>query len=207
MLSNLTSVEYAFWMCALAGTLFFVLRVMLIVVGGFGGDDLSGGHDMGHVDTSGMDAHDMTDSSSVHDSDVAFKLLSLNSISAFIMMFGWAGLAAAKQHQLGAALSTLVAFTAGFVMMVLTSYLFVLARKFTTEGADFRIEKVIGKTAKVYMRIPENGRGKVHITVDNLLRELDAETEDGKAVDSFASVTITEAVGPSLVKVRPLSNA
>ncbi|MDR2034697.1 MAG: hypothetical protein LBP89_08745 [Helicobacteraceae bacterium] len=60
-----------FWIAALAGTLFFILRVALSIVGGFG-DDMSDEL----VATEG-----------------AFKLLTLNSIAGFIAMFGWAGLA------------------------------------------------------------------------------------------------------------------
>jgi len=152
-------------------------------------------------DTSGADtAH------GAHDSDVAFNLLSLNSISAFIMMFGWAGLAASRQHQLSSFLSFAVAFSVGFLMMVITSSLFVLARKFTTEGAEFKVDDVVGKNAKVYMRIPKGGRGRVHLSIDGILRELDAEADGSADIESFASVTILEALGPSLVKVKPTDN-
>lgn len=198
--SNPSNMEYTFWMCAVGGTLFFLLRVMVAVVGGFGHDDFdTDGHGDVHAhDVDGHDAHD----GHGHESDVAFKLLSLNSVSAFIMMFGWAGLTAYSEYQLGNFLSFLIALVVGFITMMLTSYLFVLAHKLTSEGANFKIEQTVGQTAKVYQRIPANGRGKIHITVNGMLRELDALSEGDEEIESFNPVTITEVVAPSLVRVK-----
>ena len=108
---NPGGLEMIFWASAIAGSLFFVMRVLLTIIGGLGVEDFSG-------DSVEVDHPDMADSA------LAFKLLSLNSISAFVMLFGWSGLTALIQFQLGAAVSTVVALVCGTAMMVLTAYLF-----------------------------------------------------------------------------------
>ncbi|NTV94050.1 MAG: DUF3108 domain-containing protein, partial [Thiobacillus sp.] len=68
---------------ALLGTLFFVGRLVLMLVAGDG--DLH--QDVGiHVDAGTGDVSGHTDSSS------AFKILSLQAVAAFLMGFGWGGL-------------------------------------------------------------------------------------------------------------------
>ena len=200
--SDLGGTDYTYWLCAVGGTFFFLLRVAFVVLGGFGADDF-GCADEGLT----LDGPNEPDFSSTGDSDAAFRLLSLNSISAFVMMFGWVGLAASFEHKLSVFASLACAFSGGLLMMAATSYLFVLARKVACEGAEFQVEQVTGKIAKVYMRIPCGGKGKVHITVNGLLRELDAQSNLPEPIESFTSVLITGTLGPSLVIVSPIGDA
>ncbi|MDR1211075.1 MAG: hypothetical protein LBK40_02460, partial [Spirochaetaceae bacterium] len=83
-----------FWGAAIFGSVFFVLRVVLFVVGGFGADT-DGGEPV--LDD---DPVHLSHSRELEASDGAFKLLSLNSVTGFIAMFGWAGLAAYSQYGL-----------------------------------------------------------------------------------------------------------
>ena len=62
-----------------------------------------------------------------HDTEVAFKALSLTSISAFVMMFGWGGLAAYKEYFFNSSLSILFATIVGIISLFATAYLFKLA--------------------------------------------------------------------------------
>lgn len=195
------SMEYAFWLCALGGTLFFLLRVMAIIVGGFAAPNL---------DLNGdgvIDAHELAVAHGAGNSDAAFKLLSLNSISAFILMFGWAGLAAQNEHQLSNAISLGIALAAGCAMMALVSLVFFLAQKLTTNGADFKLEQTVGEKAQVYLAIPAEGKGKVTVALRGIMYELDAEAENQEPIESFAAVEIIGSVGPSLVKVRRIAGA
>jgi len=65
---------------AVVGSVFFVLRTALMMIGG----DL--GHGDFDADAGGADLHH-------GDPGDAFKLLSIQSIAAFCMGFGWGGLA------------------------------------------------------------------------------------------------------------------
>ena len=181
--------ELVLWICALTGTLFFLIRVILLLVGGIGAEDM----DM-DGELSG-DVHDSTHT------DIAFKLVSFNSIGAFIMMFGWTGLTALVEFKLGTGLSLIIALLVGFVTMSITAYIFYWAFKLQSAGANFSIDDVVGKPAKVYQRIPEGGKGIIHVTVNGMLREIDAKSENGEAIDAFTNVQIEKVVGAGTVSV------
>ena len=187
-----TGTEITFWLCALGGTLFFVLRVLLVLVAGLGSEGFDVDHD-GHIDTH---AHDGVDS------DTAFKLISFNSISGFAMMFGWAGLTSYVQFALGPWISVVLAGLVGFLTMVLTAYMFKWAYKLTSDGADFNLEQLVGKTGQVYQRIPADGQGKIQIGHNDMLREVFAQSESGKDIESFATVEVRRVISPTVVSVQ-----
>lgn len=60
-----------------------------------------------------------------------------------------------------------------------------------SEDNSFKISETIGKSAEVYLSIPENkkGKGKVILSVKGALRELDAITE-GERILSNTNVRI-----------------
>lgn len=188
MFVGLDSFEAAFWVCATVGTTLFVLKSLLMIVGGLDG----------HVDTDAGDVgHEGADGS-----DVAFKLLSINSITGFFMMFGWVGLAAYKQMSMNGLISLLLGAFAGLVMMLLTARLFQSARLFTSSGSRFVITNAIGQIGSVYEEIQAGGSGKIQITVDHVTREIDAVSADGSAIASFKTIEVIEVVNPTTVSVR-----
>lgn len=176
-----------FWLCAMGGTLFFVLRVILLVVAGDTndiGDDLVIGH---------------------HSSDHAFEVFSVNSISAFIMMFGWAGLTFYLQMGLSAVFALGGALAVGVLAMYLTVWLFRQAAKLVSRGEEFKIERLVGTTATVYQQIPAQGTGKINASVPNgITRELMAVSEDKTAIASFQKVQVVKVVDQNTVSVRKI---
>src|SRR4051794_36534401 len=75
---------------ALIGSVFFAFRIVMLLVG-------AGAHDIGidlHGDVHADAGGDLHADGSHGDSSHAFQVLSLQSIAAFFMGFGWAGLAA-----------------------------------------------------------------------------------------------------------------
>lgn len=205
--SQASGTELMFWSFAVFGTLFFFLRVAAMAIGGFGSDDLDADAD-GHFDADGdgdvVDAELVEDGQGHHGhaSDAAFKLLSVHTVTGFCMMFGWMGLASYKQFGLGAPLSVLAAFAAGFSTMYATAWLFKMASHMTSMGASFTAKDLVGKEATVYLRIPESGRGKIQIGVDGITRFIEAVSDDGAEIDSFKVVQVTRAMDASTVAVR-----
>ncbi len=189
LFENATRTEQAFLIFAIFGTAFFVLRVMTMLVSGFGADD---GGDAAHTDHSDH----------VHGSDAAFKLLSINSITGFIMMFGWAGLAAVKEHHLSDAISVLVGFVAGLITMYITAILVKLAFKLTSPGSRFNIETVVGAHGTTYMQIPASGQGQVKIIHEGANRIIDATSQNGKEIKAFANIVITKVIDQRTVAVK-----
>ena len=193
-----TNTELMFLTCAMVGTLFFVLKVVMALAFGVGDEfDFDGGVD--------IDVDADFDANIEHGGTSTFKLVSITSVLAFLAMFGWAGMSAHVQLKYGAGLSTLIAFVVGFATMWCVAMIFSLLKKLTSDGAAFSMNQVLGCRAEVYQRIPANGQGRVHVTINGVLRELDAETKNDDDIDSFQVVKITDVKGESLVVVERIS--
>jgi hypothetical protein len=174
---------YIFWIAAAAGSLFFVLRTAVSIVSGFDSDNADE-----------LDA-----------SEGAFKLLSLNSVTSFVAIFGWVGLACLYQFKLSLLVSVGIAAVFGFLAMFITVWLFRLAMRLKSGGAVFDIKESVGQNGEVYIRIPLGGAGRVTFTVNGIKHEFDAVSEDEGIIDSFERVTITRIIDSHTVAVRPIS--
>ena len=184
-----------FLILAFSGTLFFALRMVMALVAGFGD------HDVG-ADAHVHDVHAPSDGHHGHGSDVAFQLISLNSITGFIMMFGWVGLAAYSDRRWSAVNATIAGLIGGFVTMVLTAHVFRMAMGLVNVGERFSTAKTVGSTATVYAEIPAEGRGQIQVTANGLKRTLDAVSEDHVPLASFSTVTVVKAIDERTVAVR-----
>jgi membrane protein implicated in regulation of membrane protease activity len=191
MLSNLSGIEIFYLICAILGGVFVFVRIIMMVVGmdhDAGQGDLDvGGHDIGH------------DAGSSHtDSDSGFKALSIHSLSSFFMMFGLVGLALYRQSRAGLFLSLAGAVAAGFGAVWVIGKLFSMVAKLQSSGT-IDINRAVGAQGKVYLRIPENGTGRVLVTVSNSLREYDAQSNDGKEIVSDTPIRVVWVDGNVLV--------
>lgn len=178
------SLEFVFALCAGVGTLIFVVRFLVGFLTGDMGLDIDDG--------GGIDGH----------SDLEFKFLSLNSISGFLMVFGWAGLTARVQFELGPFISCIVATSAGLVMMVLITLMLQAALKLQDSGSVFKIEDTIGKRAKVYQRIPVTGSGVIQIHLPAGNHQLNAVSEGEVEISSFETVVVVSVVNENTVIVK-----
>lgn len=184
MPESLNTTELIFWSCAITGSVFFAFKAIVTLLGGA---DL-------HVDGDHtIDAHD---------TEVAFKLFSITSITAFLMMFGWTGLAAYSQFSLNSGISILIAFIIGLLMMYLVTWLFQLALKLKSPGAVITEEELTGKVAQVYQKIPADGVGVVQVTVGGFIRELSAISEDQKEIASHTEVEVIKMLEDYSLIVR-----
>jgi len=188
IMQNAGPLEMVFWVCALVATIFFVGRViMMVVTGGMDVDIDTGGHgDVGHHP------------------DSSFELISINTITAFLMMFGWIGLACYKQFGLGATASVALALLAGTVCMFATAFCFKQAKRLASGGSAFSLQKTVGKKASVYQRIPAQGRGKIAISVGDMTHEIDAIAADQKEIVSFQAVEVVSVVDQTTVAVKKI---
>jgi hypothetical protein len=172
-----------FWLCAISGTLFFALRLLMMLIGSDGAD--------GDLDFEG--------------SDHAFEVLSITSITAFIMMFGWSGLTCHLQYGYSSPKSILIALGVGVFAMMTIAWLFQIAKSLTSRGSVFNIDDAIGLNAQVYQEIPAKGIGKINVTMrKGFSRELDASSTDNVKIASFQSVKIVKVVDARTVSVRKI---
>lgn len=195
-MNQMNGVEMVFWGLALAGTLFFVVRVILMLIGFGHGDVTSGaGHDLA-ADAGSADATHAS-------SEALFRLFSVNSLLAFFMMLGWTGLTCYKQFNMSPSISWLIGTAVGILCMYITATLFAMSRKLASSGSAFKVADTVGLKAQVYQQIPAGGKGRVQVNVaGGLTRELDAVSAGGEAIASFTTVEIVGAVDDNTVRVK-----
>jgi len=153
---------------AVFGTAFFTLRLFAMFVGGDGGLDLD------------VDADVDLD---VDASNSAFRALSIQSLSAFLMGFGWGGLGA--WHGAGWSMVASGAFGlgAGVGMVWLLGLLLKAVHDLQSSGnQDFNA--FVGAEGVVYVTVPgeRSGRGQVQVVHDDRQRTCDAMTESRELV-------------------------
>lgn len=168
-----------FWFSALAGSGMFAIQFILYFIG--------------------LDAED-PDQGSAHN----FKWLSKQTLTGFLMMFGWVGLACKKELQFSAPASTAIAIGAGLFAMLVIGLIFKLARKLHSPGALFSLQDAIGKKAFVYQQIPKAGSGKISVSLYGMTHEIDAISIDGDEVASFTQVEIIKKADDRTVVVAPI---
>ena len=85
-MSELSTIELIYWASTIIGGTLFILRTLMMVLGGgFGEGDFDADFDVDMDASFDEIDHDATDAS--------FKLLSMQGLTAFFMMFGLVGLA------------------------------------------------------------------------------------------------------------------
>lgn len=176
-----------FWGCALIASFVFVIQTVLTLLGME--------HDM-DFDVPDTDADTMSMGGSM-------SLFSVRSVVNFFVGFGWAGISLNK-----AIGSTAVLIIVSLLIGLLFSYATIVVvkkmLKLEQNGA-VKIDDCLGKEADVYLKIPAEGkgRGKVQVSIDGSVHELDAIT-DGEEIKTGARIKIVEVTG-ALLKVKPLN--
>lgn len=185
--AELATIDQVFWGIALAFSVLFLIQFGLTV---FGLDfDAEADADIGGEGGYGLDP--------------SFTLLSVRSIIAFFTFFGWAGVIA-RLNDYSTTWVLISALIAGFSAMFVVAYMMYFFSKLAETGnAD--LSELIFKNATVYLTIPERrkGKGKIHVTLQSSLREMDAVTE-GEQLPSGRAVKIIEIIENNVLVVEPV---
>jgi hypothetical protein len=178
----------SYFVMAAVGTILFAIRLIMALF--FGDADV----DM-EVDVD-ADVHG--------GSDASFTLFSLLSVMAFIMGTGWMGLACRIDWGFGRVPSLLAAVGFGTAMMLLASGLMYMTRKLN-RTVIYDVGTAVGRTGRVYLNIPGNGKGKgqVEVSVSGRRKILPAITH-GKSLAAFTDVKVIEARDDDTLVVEPL---
>ncbi len=132
---------------ALLGTGFLMIQLVLGEIGGDGAVDLDFDLDVDlHADHPGME----------------FGILSIQSISAFFMGYGWIGFAAYRFLSLGFTGAAVIGVVAGVGVAWLMVY---LLRSFLKlqNNTNVSISQAVGLVGEVYATVPPAGQGKGEI--------------------------------------------
>ena len=172
--------------CAVAGGGVLIGQTGLSLFGIGGGDDVD--PDVSVDDLEGAD-------------DLHF--LSMRALAGFLTFFGligWGG-TASDWHPLG---TIGAAFGAGASVMILVAVIMRAFARMHSEG-NMRAENVVGKNAKVYLRIPGegSGKGKVTVSIQGRSMEFDAVTK-GPELPTGSACTLVRLTTEDTFEVAPL---
>lgn len=164
------------WYITLPASFVFLIQTVLT----FSGGDASGGLE---ADFDGDLAH----------ASGPFQLFTFRNLIHFLLGFGWTGVGF---YQTIANKSVLITVSMA-VGLGLVGLFFVIIKQIRRLNQDntMRIENALGKEAQVYLTIPaqQKGHGKVHISIQHTLRELDAVTTGG-VLPTGASVIVVDVL-------------
>jgi membrane protein implicated in regulation of membrane protease activity len=183
--SAYSGLELFFLICAVIGGGLFVVRFVIQL---FGGDHPAGDTDLdvGHADVDHVDA------------DVSFKLLTLQGMTAFFMMFGLVGFAMLRESHAHGGVALLAALGAGLGTVWLISKIFATVKKLQSSGT-LDNSAALGEQGTVYLTIRANGTGKVLVTMHGRPREFEATAKDGVEIKTGERIRVLEVNNSVLV--------
>lgn len=209
-MGSLSGIEIIYWAATVIGGTLFILRTVMMLAGA-GGDhdgdfhmDASDVHigDMGDAhldaDTGGVDHSD-----ELGESDFSFKLLSMQGVTAFFMMFGLVGLALLKAD-LVVPLTVLGGVLAGLFAVLLISILFAQMKRLQSEGT-IQLKNAIGESGSVYLNIPAGGSGQAQVAVQGAMKIYDAVAADQEVIKTGEKIRVVGIVDHKTLIVEKIA--
>lgn len=169
-ISAFTTLEKFYFVVACFSTFLFVLKLIL-------------------VSSTGFDDIETSDSEPVSDS--AFNFLSVQTILAFLMGFGWIGLGCVHEGQASPVKAFAIAAGVGIALMVLSALLMMGVQKLNrTPVVD--PHQAIGQVGEAYTSISAKGDGSIRIEMGGKLEIRKAVNASDEEIRAFEKVTVTD---------------
>jgi len=148
-------------------------------------------------------SHELHDGHDTHHGE-GLHLFSVRALSAGLAFFGFGGLVGLRFGGVGALVAFPMAVVLGIAALVGVSWATRAMLRLEDDGT-LDIQNAVGTSGDVYLSIPAHraGAGKVHLTVQNRLVELQAVTSHHAAIPTGSRILIVDVVGPDTVDVVP----
>lgn len=220
--STLSLVQQILYCIAIPSSLVLIIQTVIMLLGiGHGGEgfnpsdtsglgdvDFDGGADFDvdiDTDVSGADVDGHGDVN--NPSDLAdFRLLSVQSVIAFLTIFSWSGITALSNGMVpwGA---LLLAAVLGFGAMFLVAKIIQWSSKLAQNGT-FNIKNLLGESGTVYIPIPGkgSGTGKINVSCGERFMEFDAVTEEQETIATGTAVRIVDIIAGATLVVEKMSS-
>tara|TARA_B100001750_G_scaffold219352_1_gene206176 strand:- start:699 stop:1298 length:600 start_codon:yes stop_codon:yes gene_type:complete len=179
-----STLELIFISCAVLGGAFFIIMMLLMLIG-----DIFGGL----VDTA-------FDTDFTMDSDLSFELFSLQGIAAAVMMFGTVGMYTIKSTDTEV-YAVLAGGLAAAASMYAVGKMMQGISNLQVDGT-MQIKEAIGERGQVHSRIRPDEAGEISVAIQGTLRNMPARAKDKslliptgkfiKVVDVISSTLIVE---------------
>ena len=192
-MAGLTWIEIIYWASTIIGGTLFILRVIMMFLGGSVGDDA--------LDTALDTGGDVSAGESA-DADLSFQLISIQGLTSFFMMFGLVGLALLKAG-LPILITVLGGILAGLATVAITGLVFSQMKRLQTDGT-IRIQNTIGSEGNVYLTIPKSGTGQVQIIAQGSLKIFDAVSSNKSVIATGEKVHVVGVTGGNTLVVEKL---
>lgn len=129
------------------------------------------------------------------------RIVSLRGVLSFFSIGGW--MAFILEPNMGVGLAILFGTLSGFVAAFLVALAFKMSMRLESSG-NIDYKNAIGKTAKVYIRVPKDrsGIGKVNLVLQERLVEIDAMTNDLEDLKHNDMVDVVDLVDERTLLVR-----
>ena len=186
-------VEKFYFICAVIGGTLFLLRSILMFCGL--GDDGGDG-----PDAAGALADDPDGSSPIDD----FKLISMHSLTSFLMMFGLSGFLLLRA-KCPLAVAVAASLVIGVLTMFIIAKIFQSSRRLQSDGTIY-LSDAVGATGSVYLTIRPGETGQVEVTVRGAKKIFDARCVDA-ALSLPTGTPVRVAKADGLLLVEPLDGA
>jgi hypothetical protein len=130
------------------------------------------------------------------------RLSSLRALAAGVAFFGVGGLAALRLG-LPSFVAIPIGVVAGVAAAVGVAAAFRGMQRLESDQS-FRLSNAVGKSGDVYLSIPaqRSGTGKIHVTIQERLMELDAITPE-QEIPTGTRVLVIDSIAPATVIVVP----
>ena len=180
--------EKIFYGIALASSLVMVIQLVLTLVGG---------------------VFDVADGEfEVEATDGDLGILSIRTICAFFVGFGWGGLTALSIYEGDTFIATVAGFITGSLFLTVVLWTMRGLHSLKDDGT-VDIKNAVGSTGNVYLPIPPNreGTGQVQIIIQGRERVVIALTDSDKELDNRTRVTVVEQIDSQTILVAPANTA
>jgi hypothetical protein len=160
--SVLTLFEKVYWVIALISSVMFVILLVMTLLGG-DAEDFDGGDVDADIDG---------------DTGIGFQFLSFKNLMGFFTIFGWSGISC-LEGGLSKGLTVLISVGCGLIMMFIMAALFYYLGKLQSSGT-LKLKNALNQVGEVYLTIgaKRSKIGKVSVTVQGTLREMEALTDE-----------------------------
>ncbi|MCC1485275.1 hypothetical protein [Winogradskyella immobilis] len=179
--SNLEFLPKIYWLVAIIGSLTFSV-VMLMAFAGGDGDGIE-------------------DMDSDMDASAGFQFISFKNLVGFFTIFGWSGIACIDAG-LSTPLIIIISVISGLLMMMIMAALFYFISKLTDSGT-LKYKNAIDAIGEVYLTIgaDRSKMGKVNVSVQGTMRELDALTDSLTELKSGTIIKVLDVTSNGILVV------
>ncbi|EGV42173.1 hypothetical protein BZARG_416 [Bizionia argentinensis JUB59] len=178
-----------YWAIALIGSIFFLFVIIMTFVGADSGDDFEN-----------------VDASIEADTGIEFQFITFKNLIGFFTLFGWSGIACLDAG-FSKPITVIISIISGFCMMAIMAAMFYYIKKLTSSGTLI-YKNAIGAVGEVYLPIGPNRSkmGKVSVTIQGSLRELDALTDSITELESRSIIIVLNVTNNGILIVDTHKN-